>query len=391
MESKLWAVICYGILFIFIFGMRASAKNVDNTLDFQYEENENGEVKIVNYQGSSINVIVPETIDGKTVTQIGTKAFAKCNWIKKVTLPKSITRIDDMAFIVCEKLEKINLPSGLIYLGKGAFLGCSSLKRIQIPSSLTELNDTTFFACIQLKKALLPSSITKIGKSTFAFCKKMEVTMPDAITELGTYAFFQCNKFKRIILPTTLTCIGEKAVGFKMKSWFKAKKIKNVIFYCSNDSVAKKYIDENRFLQIDLHQHTYVVQKVKKAGCMIPGIEIDICTGCGAINTKILPNTGHDYKKDKVISPTTEERGYTIYRCTKCKDTQIKDYVPKLKEEKKKTKKIEKKKKSEKAKKTVKKKSSEKAKKTAKKKKSEKIKKIVKKKKSEKTEKKKKS
>ena len=76
--------------------------------DFKYEVEDNGEVTIIDYMGTETTVNVPETIEGKTVTQIGNYAFEETD-IVNVTLPDSITKIGYCAFHNCNELETINL------------------------------------------------------------------------------------------------------------------------------------------------------------------------------------------------------------------------------------------------------------------------------------------
>lgn len=43
--------------------------------DYEYEVKDDNTVTITKYEGSDINVIIPNTIDGKSVTSIGDWAF----------------------------------------------------------------------------------------------------------------------------------------------------------------------------------------------------------------------------------------------------------------------------------------------------------------------------
>ena len=56
--------------------LRASAETY---VDFKYTVLDNGKVKITGYTGSSENVTIPSSIDGKAVTLIGQYAFYGCS------------------------------------------------------------------------------------------------------------------------------------------------------------------------------------------------------------------------------------------------------------------------------------------------------------------------
>lgn len=84
----------------------ALAENEDYILhqgNFSYSYLEDGSICIAEYTGNDKKVSVPAQIDGKTVTQIGTLAFAEYETsnITSVTLPDTIVRIQASAFSNC--------------------------------------------------------------------------------------------------------------------------------------------------------------------------------------------------------------------------------------------------------------------------------------------------
>ncbi|MEG1710329.1 MAG: leucine-rich repeat protein [Clostridia bacterium] len=69
---------------------------------------------------SEANVILPQFIDGFSVTKIGDNAF-KGQDIISVYLPTSITEIGDYAFANCKRLEYFYIPSSVKKIGKGVW------------------------------------------------------------------------------------------------------------------------------------------------------------------------------------------------------------------------------------------------------------------------------
>lgn len=67
----------------------------------------NNRVKINKYVGSSSKVIIPESIDGLKVTEIGSKAFTNNTKIKYVSIPNSVSIIGSKTFSGCDNLSKI--------------------------------------------------------------------------------------------------------------------------------------------------------------------------------------------------------------------------------------------------------------------------------------------
>lgn len=59
---------------------------------------------------TSGELVIPETIDGLPVTEIGDWAFYGCRKLKGVTIPASVTRIGDSAFKGCGGLRSMTIP-----------------------------------------------------------------------------------------------------------------------------------------------------------------------------------------------------------------------------------------------------------------------------------------
>lgn len=60
---------------------------------------------------------VPEKIDGKMVTSIGSSAFDGCRGLTGIELPSGLTSIGDYTFSDCSGLTGIELPSGVTSIG----------------------------------------------------------------------------------------------------------------------------------------------------------------------------------------------------------------------------------------------------------------------------------
>lgn len=83
-------------------------------------------------------LIIPDTINGYTVTEIANSGFNGTN-ITEVVIPDTVRRINDYAFAYNEMLQKVNIPEGVTFIGEGAFKNCHSLRHIFIPASVTDI------------------------------------------------------------------------------------------------------------------------------------------------------------------------------------------------------------------------------------------------------------
>ena len=200
-----------------------------------------GTLKVTGYTGTPVDLEIPETINGKKVTQIDKDAFSNCLTLRSVTIPDSVTKIDVRAFMDCKKLESVKIPSGVTQIGAAAFAGCSELKSVNIPDSVTKIGNEAFSSCTSLKTV-------KIG---------------NGVKEIGQYAFDVCRSLKSVIIPSGVTSIGDKAFGFaRMYGNVEGFKI-----YCYSGTAGEKYAKNNKL--------TYELLPAKVTGAKLGGRAAD--------------------------------------------------------------------------------------------------------------------
>lgn len=138
---------------------------------------------LVKYLGSDEKVTVPDTVEGKTVTKIGSSAFRQTDLItgegartslKEVVLPETIEVIGTGAFKDMPVLETVNLPESLKIIGDEAFAN-TGLKEISLPSHLETIGSYAFKDCGSLALLVdtdgyvisIPDSLTSFGEGVF--------------------------------------------------------------------------------------------------------------------------------------------------------------------------------------------------------------------------------
>lgn len=132
---------------------------VNNDSAYVTIENEDGTVTFVRYRGEYTGSVfyVPETIDGKTVTEISAFAFNGETNITEIVLPYTIKKISAYAFAGLENLTTISFAgsgtSQLEKIGYGAFAGCENLTKfnsisagtLDMPASVEFLDCYAFY------------------------------------------------------------------------------------------------------------------------------------------------------------------------------------------------------------------------------------------------------
>ena len=216
--------------------------------DFEYSALDDGRVKITGYNGGAETVVIPDTIDGKSVTSIGRRAFEGCTNLKSITIPNSVTEMGRRAFSGCSSLTGIAIPDSVTEIGKYAFDGCKSLTSITIPDGVTSIGYGAFYNCSSLTEIKvasensnyvsvngvlynkdkttiicypagkkgnnykIPDGVTKVDSSAFIGCSSLtSITIPNGVTSIGDSAFEDCTSLKSITIPNSVTSIGDSA------------------------------------------------------------------------------------------------------------------------------------------------------------------------------------
>ena len=230
--------------FLFCIVHTASAATFEN---FTYIVS-GGSVTITDYPDEAIGeVVIPATIDSKTVVAIKENAFDYCTTVTSVTIPAGVTSIGDLAFYNCSALVTANIPANVIDIGERAFANCTAMTGISIPASVTSIGSQAFYFCSAMASitvnaanlsysssggvlfnksqsviivcpagkaggVVLPGTVTSIEEFAFADCAGLtSVTMPNGVISIGVSAFDSCIRLASITIPRGVTHIGGSA------------------------------------------------------------------------------------------------------------------------------------------------------------------------------------
>ena len=193
---------------------------LDNENKFEIDENGT----ITAYNGNNDYLIVPDSVNGITVTGIGERVFYQSSLVM-IDLPDTVTHIDDYCFYWCRNLLSLK-ANNLVYVGNYALsrnnnlsdfdvsnleyigkYGCSQVHIADINNDkLTEVQGAAFHNCSNLISVNFPNVTTLYG-SAFSLCDYLEDVNIPKLEILGNSAFQKASHIKELDFPK-LTVLG---------------------------------------------------------------------------------------------------------------------------------------------------------------------------------------
>ena len=143
---------------------------------------------------------IPTTVNGYTVTSIGTYAFNACQGMTSVEIPNSVTSIGQNVFRYCFGLTSVNIGNGVTSIGDYAFAVCIHLKAVTIPSCVTSIGNGAFVGCNALTSISIPKNVTSLGEGVFSSCENLKtVYIAEGVTSSLDETFFsKCANLESI-------------------------------------------------------------------------------------------------------------------------------------------------------------------------------------------------
>lgn len=135
--------------------------------DFTGCKDDEGNGGISLYSGTDEVVVVPETIDGETITFVRQYCFSNRTTDKAIRFPDTIEYFEDCACALNENIEIVIMGKGTKSIGEGAFLQCKSLKEVVLNEGLESIDTLAFVNCDSLKSIHIPESVTTIEYGAF--------------------------------------------------------------------------------------------------------------------------------------------------------------------------------------------------------------------------------
>ncbi len=193
---------------------------------------------ITSYGQSNTDVVIPETINGTSVTVVWTGVFYEKN-ITSVEIPASVEYIWRASFLR-SRLSSLKLSSGLKYIWDNAFTK-TKLKHVEIPDTVKVIGRGAFYRN-RLEYVHIPNKLVSISTGVFYGNRLKHVKIPDSVKSIWLEAFSR-NLLEDIVIPSSVENIWIRAFSYnKLKSVTIPSDVKNIWKYAFYRNLLKDVI-----------------------------------------------------------------------------------------------------------------------------------------------------
>ena len=236
---------------------------------FKHTEN-NGEVIITGLQEglATTSIVIPETIDGMPVIEIGPKAFQSTS-ITNIKIGENIKGIGEKAFYMCKKLKSVTWNHKCDVVPAFCFSECSNLTKFDF-SNVKKIGLYAFYKS-GLQEVCLPKNIKVLEEGTFSGCSKLQsVTWHCQCDVIPADCFFGCSDLMQFDFSGVKKIEARAFMGSGLTSVRLSKKtaVEQSCFACCNDLekiewLSDRNIEKTIFAECKNIKEIFISDKVK--------------------------------------------------------------------------------------------------------------------------------
>lgn len=128
--------------------------------EFDYVEQQDGTIAISGYHGQEEQVVIPEQIDGKSVTSIYANTFNQSNF-SSLVIPRTMKTVADQAVVNCSNFTTLYFSDSVLNISDAFYSNCPQFSKLYVNASTYPKQNIIRPACYQIKYERL---ITAAGK-----------------------------------------------------------------------------------------------------------------------------------------------------------------------------------------------------------------------------------
>ena len=163
-------------------------EEVTENVDFKYALLSDNTAAILGITDLNVNtdIIIPDTIEGHSVTRIINEAFSHEEGIYSIHISSTVEEIGNLAFYLANHLSDVTFGAGslLSYIGLSAFEG-TAITSIILPDGLETVGNSVFIGCHHLTSIIIPISVVTMGSNVFMNISSLTINVEAASLPAG--------------------------------------------------------------------------------------------------------------------------------------------------------------------------------------------------------------
>ncbi len=256
------------------------------------------------------NLVIPDKIEEKPVTDIKENAFNGTSVIKSVQIPSSVINVKAAALKGCPALASVTFaPSeSNVTFGTGAFQNCTKLNTLHFPTQIRIIPEDCFSGCKSLSTVNIPHTVTEIGINAFRDTAISGIEIPANCAVVREGAFAKCSALKYFVINehnSHFKAIDGVLFTMDGKTLVQYPNGKEVAHYTVPDGVTK--INPFAFAYSNYLETVTIPSSVKEIGnsafekcTALTGVQLqrgletigeNAFTDCDNLNTITIPST----------------------------------------------------------------------------------------------------
>ena len=145
---------------------------------------------------ATTSIVIPETIDGMPVVEIGPEAFSFTS-IMDIKIGKNIREIREKAFYMCKKLRSVTWNQKCDVIPADCFFGCSNLMQFDF-SGVKKIEARAFMGSGLTSVTL--NKKNEVDQNCFAYCNDLKKIEWLSARNIKGDIFKECKNIKEIFI-----------------------------------------------------------------------------------------------------------------------------------------------------------------------------------------------
>lgn len=195
--------------------------------DFEYMDSDEADgICIKKYLGKSKKLVIPETIDGKTVVELDLSYMDTNPDVEEIVIPDTVVSIGRSCFFGWEKLKSVVIGDGVKEIPEYCFTNDAALESVVIGDGVEVLGQECFLNCGAFD-ITLGKNVKVLEYASFCGYNR-DIELPEGLEEIGALVFGTVD----ITIPESVTHIAEGAFG------------SHSVFHTKKGSYVEKWVSE---------------------------------------------------------------------------------------------------------------------------------------------------